>query len=110
MFNKIKKILKRKFLRTKLGKIYTRRRIKKISKKLSIEMATIVPLNAASVISFEEQMERVAQLMRKEYKEINKLSNEEKLKIKLEIIARRTKSQRIRKKNLKRLVDLLEVC
>lgn len=56
---------------------------------------------ASNAIAFEESMEKVSEIIKPKEED-----PKEKLKKKLQLIARNTKSARIRKKNLKRLVNL----
>lgn len=56
---------------------------------------------ASNAIVFEESMEKVSENIK-----LKEEDPKEKLKKKLQLIARNTKSARIRKKNLKRLVNL----
>lgn len=56
---------------------------------------------AANALEFEESMNKVSEIIKP--KEVDP---KEMLKKKLQLIARNTKSARIRKKNLKRLVNL----
>lgn len=56
---------------------------------------------ASNGIVFEESMEKVSENIK-----LKEEDPKEKLKKKLQLIARNTKSARIRKKNLKRLVNL----
>lgn len=56
---------------------------------------------ASNAIVFEESMEKVSENIK-----LKEEDPKEKLKKKLQLIARNTKNARIRKKNLKRLVNL----
>ena len=102
MLKKIKGFLKRCFLKSKLGKIYISKLVKNVYKETT-------ELHNATLLSsdIEGKLEELSRYFGERDTAGKKITKEEKLKIKLELIARRTKSQRIRKKNLKRLVNLL---
>lgn len=102
MLKKIKGFLKRCFLKSKLGKIYISKLVRNVYRDTT-ELHNVALLSS----DIEGKIEELSRYFGQKYDAGKKLTREEKLKIKLELIARRTKSQRIRKKNLKRLVNLL---
>lgn len=102
MLKKIKGFLKRCFLKSKLGKIYISKLVKNVYRDTT-ELHNVTLLSS----DIEGKIEELSRYFGQKYNAGKQLTREEKLKIKLELIARRTKSQRIRKKNLKRLVNLL---
>lgn len=97
MFNKIKENLFKYF-----GKKKDQPQEENKIKVQNIENINIEVVNSESNIrGFEKNMNNISEVIAPK-----KEDHKEKLKKKLQLIARNTKSARIRKKNLKRLVNL----